>query len=102
MNESEKILYAKESGMSVDDINAHLDKFSNGGSIIYDMMYQMNRGKLFVAIGEASVDESYEKFMRDTNHVLVSYCSSEELYVFLRDETNSGAIVQEDTEYVFE
>lgn len=34
MNESEKILYAKESGMSVDDINAHLDKFSNGGSYL--------------------------------------------------------------------
>lgn len=66
------------------------------------MMYQMNRGKLFVSIGEANVDESYEKFAKDTNHVLVSYCSSEELYVFLRDETNSGAIVQEDTEYVFE
>ncbi len=73
-----------------------------GGSIMYDMMYKMNRGMLFVSIGEANVDESYKKFEKDTNHVLVEYCSSEDLYIYLRDETNSGAIVQEDEEYAFE
>ncbi len=71
-----------------------------GGVIIYDMMYQMNQGKLFVGLCEANhFDDYYED---NFTHVLVEYCSSEELYIYLRDKTNSGAIVYENHEYTFE
>lgn len=73
-----------------------------GGTISYDMLYQMQNGKLFVSVIEAHVDESYASYEEDQAGVTVEYCSCEELYTYLRDETNSGAIVQEDKEYNFE
>ncbi|MGN0495336.1 MAG: hypothetical protein ACI4GW_03845, partial [Lachnospiraceae bacterium] len=73
-----------------------------GGTIMYDMLYQMPKGKLFVGLTESHVDEDYASYAEEQAGVLVEYCSCEELYTYLRDETNSGAIVQEDWEYNFE
>lgn len=64
-----------------------------GGYIIYDMMYQLEHGKLLIGItennyvGECDID--------------VCYCT-DALYEYLRDETNSGALIYEDKVYDFE
>lgn len=73
-----------------------------GGFIGYIMMYKMNRGMLFVNVGEANFSEKYASAEGDMTYIQAEYCSSEDLYIYLRDETNSGAIVQEDEEYAFE
>ncbi|MGN0495299.1 MAG: hypothetical protein ACI4GW_03660 [Lachnospiraceae bacterium] len=67
-----------------------------GGSIIYDMMYQLNNGKLFIGVGEHNYMSTYE-----VDHVNTCYCT-DVLYDYLRDETNSGALVNESNVYDFE
>lgn len=73
-----------------------------GGGIHYDMMYKMNHGMLFVGVAEANLSEKYKSTEDESRHILAEYCSSEEMYIYLRDETNSGEIVHEDYEYNFE
>lgn len=64
-----------------------------GGYIIYDLMYQLNHGKLFVGITE-------HNYVGECN-IHVCYCT-DALYEYLRDETNSGALVDESRVYNFE
>lgn len=66
-----------------------------GGFIIYDMMYQLDHGKLFVGVSEMEIKPV------DPNAVHVCYCTNA-LYEYLRDETNSGALVDESSVYDFE
>lgn len=73
-----------------------------GGGISYDMMYKMEHGMLFVSISEANLSEKYKSTEAETRYILAQYCSSEEMYTYLRDETNSGEIVHEEYEYDFE
>lgn len=64
-----------------------------GGYIIYDMMYQLEHGKLFVGITE-------NNYVGECD-IQVCYCT-DALYEYLRDETNSGALIYEDKVYDFE
>ena len=64
-----------------------------GGYIIYDLMYQLNHGKLFVGITE-------HNYVGECN-IHVCYCTNA-LYEYLRDETNSGALINESRVYNFE
>lgn len=64
-----------------------------GGYIIYDMMYQLEHGKLFVGITE-------NNYVGECD-IQVCYCT-DALYEYLRDETNSGALVNESRVYDFE
>lgn len=64
-----------------------------GGYIIYEMMYQLDHGKLFIGVSESMYVNG--------NSINVCYCTNA-LYEFLRDETNSGALVNEDNIYNFE
>lgn len=66
-----------------------------GGFIIYDMMYQLDHGKLFVGVTEMEIKPD------DPDAVHVCYCT-DALYEYLRDETNSGALVDESRVYDFE
>lgn len=67
-----------------------------GGTIIYDILYEMNNGKLFVSISERNYFGRYE-----ISSVAVCYCTSD-LYIYLRDNTNSGELVNEEKVYTFE
>lgn len=64
-----------------------------GGYIIYDMMYQLEHGKLLIGITE-------NNYVGECD-IQVCYCT-DALYEYLRDETNSGALIYEDKVYDFE
>ena len=67
-----------------------------GGILSYDLIYQMEGSKLFVSISEYNMYGDYS-----VEYISVCYCT-DDLYVYLRDETNSGALVQEEDVYPFE
>lgn len=64
-----------------------------GGYIIYDMMYQLEHGKLLIGVSESNYVGECD--------IEVCYCT-DALYEYLRDETNSGALIYEDKVYDFE
>lgn len=78
---------------NIDDETFEETVEKGGGFIIYEMLYQLNHGKLIIGVSE----HMYE----DANSVNACYCTNE-VYEYLRDETSSGALVNEDNIYNFE
>ena len=80
-----------------DEEESFAETIQKGGGIIsYDLIYQLEGAKLFIGISEYNIYDEYS-----VEGICVCYCT-DDLYVYLRDETNSGALVQEEDVYPFE
>ncbi len=84
-------------GITADSLEEFQEKIKTGEGIpCYSMVYEEDAGKLIVEPMESNLTKTYE--LTQVNVVYVT----NDLYIYLRDETNSGALIYEDEVFIYD
>ena len=84
-------------GITADSLEEFQEKIKTGEGIpCYSMVYEEDAGKLIVEPMESNLTNNYE--LTQVNIVYVT----NDLYTYLRDETNSGALIYEDEVFIYD
>lgn len=84
-------------GITADSLESFQERIKTGDGIpCYSMVYEEAAGKLIVEPMESNLTKTYE--LTQVNVVYVT----NDLYTYLRDETNSGALIYEDEVFIYD